>query len=173
MKKTIASVLSVALTLAGCATASRDIASNYTSPMQFQSYDCGQLASESQRIQSKVNQLGGRLDEAASNDKAIMGVGLIIFWPALFALGGTKQQEAEYSRLKGEYDAVEQSAIAKNCSGAVVASSEVKKQPSSNITSTPVQSKEEKLKELKRLHDAGLIVSEVYFLQQKAILAIP
>jgi len=89
--------------------------------MQYQAYDCEQLSSEIQRIQSRVVQLGGRLDEAASNDKAIAGVGIVLFWPALFALGGTKQQEADYARLRGEYDASHQAAILKKCSGAVAA----------------------------------------------------
>ncbi len=119
MKKPIAAVLSLGIVLAGCATASKDIAPNYVSPMQYQSYDCEQIAAETQRIQVRVNQLGGRLDEAASNDKAIAGVGAILFWPALFALGGTKQQEAEYARLKGEYDALQQAAVQKKCPGAV------------------------------------------------------
>lgn len=119
MKKSIACVVAVCMTLGGCATASKDIAATYVSPMQFQSYDCDQLASETQRIQSRVVQLGGRLDTAASNDKALVGVGVILFWPALFALGGTKQQEADYARLRGEYDAVQQSAILKKCSGIV------------------------------------------------------
>ena len=34
---------------------------------------------------------------------------------ALFALGGTKQQEADYARLKGEYEAIGQAMIAKKC----------------------------------------------------------
>lgn len=119
MKKIISLAVSVSLGLMGCATASKDIASNYVSPIQYQSYDCEQLSSETQRIQVRVNQVGGRLDEAASNDKAIMGVGLVLFWPALFALGGTKQQEAEYARLKGEYDALQQAAIVKKCPGAI------------------------------------------------------
>lgn len=102
----------VLVVLAGCATASKDIASTYASPLQYQNYDCQQLGMEQQRVNSRITQLGGRLDEAASNDKAITGVGMILFWPALFALGGTKQQEAEYARLKGEYDAVSQAAIA-------------------------------------------------------------
>ena len=117
MKKTVATTLALTIALAGCSTASKDIAAVSVSPLQYQSYDCEQLTSESQRIQVRVNQLGGRLDEAASNDKAITGVGMILFWPALFALGGTKQQEAEYARLKGEYDAVQQTAIAKKCPG--------------------------------------------------------
>lgn len=122
MKKTIAAALSVSIALGGCATASKDISSTYTSPMQYQSYDCDQLASESQRIQARVVQLGGRLDTAASNDKALAGVGIILFWPALFALGGTKQQEADYGRLRGEYDAVQQSAVIRKCPGMVAKS---------------------------------------------------
>jgi hypothetical protein len=115
MKKFLALTLAVAVCLAGCATASKDIASTYVSPMQYHSYDCNQIAAEVARIQVRVSQLGGRLDEAASNDKALMGVGLVLFWPALFALGGTKQQEAEYAHLKGEYDALQQAAIQKKC----------------------------------------------------------
>jgi hypothetical protein len=37
----------------------------------------------------------------------------------LFALGGTKQQEAEYARLTGEYDALQQAVVAKKCPGVV------------------------------------------------------
>ncbi len=122
MKKIIAVSVSVGIVLSGCATASKDISATYTSPMQYQAYDCDQLASETQRIQARVVQLGGRLDTAASNDKALVGVGVILFWPALFALGGTKQQETDYGRLKGEYDAVQQSAIIRKCPGIVSAS---------------------------------------------------
>lgn len=115
MQKTIATVLAISLALSGCATSSSQIAASYTPPIQYQSYDCAQLISESQRIHGRVNQLAGRLDEAASNDKMLMGVGMILFWPALFALGGTKQQEADYARLKGEDDAIQQTMIAKKC----------------------------------------------------------
>jgi outer membrane murein-binding lipoprotein Lpp len=125
MKRMVIANLSVSIALSGCATASKDLTPTYTSPMQYQSYDCDQLASESQRIQARVVQLGGRLDTAASNDKAIAGVGMILFWPALFALGGTKQQEADYSRLRGEYDAVQQSAVLRKCPGIVTGSTEV------------------------------------------------
>lgn len=115
MKKPIAAVLSIAIALSGCATASKNISSNYVSPLQYQSYDCEQLASESQRLQAKTNQLGGRLDEASSNDKSLGVVTAIFFWPAIFALGGTKQQEAEYAQIKGENDALQQTAVIKKC----------------------------------------------------------
>jgi len=107
--------VSLAIVLAGCATGSKDIAPIYVSPLLYQSYDCQQLQMEAQRIQSRVGELGGRLDQAASNDKAIAGVGIILFWPVLFALGGTKQQEAEYGRLRGEYEAIQSAAVQKKC----------------------------------------------------------
>ena len=119
MKKTIATIVSLSIAVSGCATSSKDISANYVSPLQYQSYDCDQIAAEVQRVQVRVQQLGGRLDEASSNDKVITTVGAILFWPILFALGGTKQQEAEYARLKGEYDALQQAAISKKCPGAV------------------------------------------------------
>ena len=57
----------------------------------------------------------GELDENKENDQMITGAGLILFWPALFFIGGTKEQEAEYARLKGEYEALDKVAIQKNC----------------------------------------------------------
>lgn len=106
---------STAIILGGCSTAAKDIAPSYVSPIQYQSYDCQQIEAENTRLVNRVSQLGGRLDEAASNDKAIGVVGAVLFWPALFALGGTKNQEAEYARIKGEHDALQQASIQKKC----------------------------------------------------------
>ena len=45
-----------------------------------------------------------------------MGVGLILFWPALFFLeGGDGPEAQEYARLKGEREAIERSSIKKKC----------------------------------------------------------
>lgn len=116
--KTMATIVAAGM-LCACSTASKDISAAYVSPLQFQNLDCDQLSAEVLRIQARINQIGGRLDQAAANDKTITGVGIILFWPALFALGGTKQQEADYARLKGEYDAIQQAAIMKKCSALI------------------------------------------------------
>lgn len=113
MKK-IAAILTM-LSMVGCSTASKNIATAYVSPVTYQTYDCQQIGAESARLQTRVTQLGGRLDEAAANDQAIGVVGAVLFWPALFALGGTKQQEAEYANLKGQYEALHQASIEKKC----------------------------------------------------------
>ena len=114
MKKTIATLLAITIGLSGCASSSNQVAASYASPLAYQNYDCGQMAAESARLQSKLAESGGKLDSAANNDKVLTGVALVVFWPAVFFLGN-KQQEAEFARLKGEYEALQQAAIAKKC----------------------------------------------------------
>ena len=115
MKKLFSLVVSSSVALSACATSSKDIASTYTSPVQYQSYNCRQISQEMMSIQGQVTQLGGKLDTAADHDKMITGAGVLLFWPALFFVGGNKEQESQYARLKGQYEALQQSAIAKNC----------------------------------------------------------
>ena len=115
LKTPLVLALCSAIILSGCASSSKDVASGYTSPLQYASYDCNQLQMEAGRIQSRVVELGGRLDTAAKNDAALVGVGMLLFWPVLFAVGGNKAQEAEFARVKGDYDAVNQAVIARNC----------------------------------------------------------
>ena len=119
MKKSL-SFLVIITMLGGCATGSSKIVPAYVSPMQYKDYSCDQMTAEMQRLSGRANQLAGRLDKAEENDKMIMGAGMLLFWPALFALGGTKEQESEYARLKGEYDAIHQMAIQKNCGASAV-----------------------------------------------------
>ena len=109
-------VLLFAMFLVGCATAPEKLGATYVSPLQYKDYTCDQIGMEMQRVSRKVAELRGTLDKDASNDAAQMGIGLILFWPALFFLeGGDGVQAAQYSRLKGEFEALEQVAIQKNC----------------------------------------------------------
>jgi hypothetical protein len=121
LKKTAVTIVVIGMLISGCATSSDKIAASYVSPMQYQSYDCEQIATEGARLSQRVMSLQGQVDKAASNDKALTGVGVILFFPVLFALGGNQQQEAEYGRLKGEYEALQQTAVLKKCPGLVAA----------------------------------------------------
>ena len=108
--------LLTATLLFGCATQPKDLPTTYVSPLQYQSYSCEQIAMEMNRVSRKVNELRGELKGEADADSAQMAIGLIIFWPALFFLeGGDGAGAAEYSRLKGEFEALEQASIQKSC----------------------------------------------------------
>lgn len=136
-KKLLLGVVTAAVLTAGCSTSSKDIAPIYVSPLQYQHLDCSQISAELHRIHVRVNQLAGRLDEASGNDKTLTGVGAILFWPALFALGGTKQQEQDYARLKGEYEALQQVAVMRKCAGITPPVARPEK-PASNVNKPPV-----------------------------------
>lgn len=66
-------------------------------------------------LSRRVSELGAHVDKTASDDNAQMAIGLILFWPTLFALDGDTPEAAEYGRLKGEFEALEKAAIKKNC----------------------------------------------------------
>lgn len=106
-----------AIALAGCASQPDTMQAQYVSPDQYEGYDCTRITNEMGRTSRRINELYGSLKQTADNDAAQMGVGLVLFWPTLFFLeGGDGPEAVEYSRLKGEYEALETVAIQKNCS---------------------------------------------------------
>ena len=80
----------------------------------YQSYNCNQIQGEVMRVNRKVIEVTGAQKSEADKDAVAMGVGLILFWPALFFLIGD-DKSGELAHLKGEYDALEQVAIMKEC----------------------------------------------------------
>lgn len=113
--KLTAAAASLSLALAGCASSSDKVAASYVSHHQYQNYSCEQILQESELIRAAALAGGAQLDKAAQNDAGIMAVGLVLFWPAMFFVGGNQSKEAEYARLKGEIEALDRARIEKNC----------------------------------------------------------
>lgn len=111
--RTIAATLS-AIAVTSCASSPDKITAAYVSPLQYGAYDCDQIRAEMIRLSARVREVAGVQKREANKDAVAMGVGLVLFWPALFFLIGSDQKE-ELSRLKGEYDALESAAIQKKC----------------------------------------------------------
>lgn len=112
MKKIVC--LAALLAMAGCSTASKDVTASQISPVRYQAYECERLTAESERIGARADVLAARLDKAAENDRKLV-VASLLFLPTLFAIGGTKEEEAEYGRLKGEQAALRQAATGNGC----------------------------------------------------------
>ena len=84
--------------------------------MEFKDYDCDQIANELRRKNRRLNILYSSLKKTADGDKWQMGVGLVLFWPTLFALeGGDSAEATEYSMIKGEVEALQEAATIKKC----------------------------------------------------------
>lgn len=102
--------------LSACATNPDKISTAYVSPLKYKSFDCDQIAMEMDYIGQRTTELYNSLDKKHSNDQWQMGVGLVLFWPTLFALeGGDGPEAAEYSRLKGEFEALRDVSVRKKC----------------------------------------------------------
>lgn len=114
MKRLLSGILATSMFLASCASSPDEISASYVSPAQYHGYNCNQIRMEMQRVSRHVNQIAGHQQDEADGDAAAMGVGLILFWPALFFMIGDDKEE-ELARLKGEYEALEIAAIDKEC----------------------------------------------------------
>ncbi len=113
-KKAVTQTVCVAQ-LAACASHPDSIEARYVSPITYQNWTCEQLVDEQKRLKSEVQRITGLQKENADADVALMGVGLILFWPALFGLAATKDREEELGKLKGEYDAIGEQMKTKGC----------------------------------------------------------
>ncbi len=105
----------LSLGLAGCASSASNIEAAYVSPMNYESYSCAQLEQEAERVSQRAIEVTGRQNERATRDAVATGVGIVLFWPALFFVRGDGAQAAEVSRLKGEMETIEKVSIRKNC----------------------------------------------------------
>jgi hypothetical protein len=103
-----------ALGLAACAADPATVAPAYVSPVIYSGYDCRQLNAEAARLSARLSAVTGQQQEAANNDAAMTAITLILFWPAMFAIGGG-DQSAELARLKGEAEALQAAANARGC----------------------------------------------------------
>jgi hypothetical protein len=150
-----------ALLLSSCASQPEELQAGYTSDIRYQDWACRNLALEATSIDKRISELHGQLKKKAGDDQAQMAIGLILFWPALFFLeGGDGPQASEFSRLKGERDAIDRVSRFKDCSAVPVMP-----QPSGKQADVY-----EKLKSLKRMKDDGLISQSEYQDKRTALL---
>lgn len=158
-KKYFTVIVSVVLLSTGCTKSGDRIASVYVDPIQYQSYDCDQIEAALIRVSARVADLTGQLNKAANNDKWITTAGVIIFWPALFALGGDEEQESQLARLKGEYEALQSVAATKKCGFSETSKPEVRvtnNTKASSFSPPPIdQSKYASLEDLKQSASMG------------------
>lgn len=114
MRKIVLLSLAAALAV-GCATPPREIEAVAVSPETYKDRSCEQIEAELAGALARGTEMRKAIDRDAAGDAALVGVGMLLFWPAaLFAIGDADEAE-EYARLKGEYEALQEAGRAKNC----------------------------------------------------------
>lgn len=138
MKRVLIPAAAVAA-LSGCATSPDKVQPSYVDPMQYRDYECSQLARSMSHRSQRIANMHAQMSDEASDDAVAVGVSAVLFWPAaFFASGGNEAQVSEYKRLLGEYEALEEQSVLKDCDIAVAspeeriaAASETASEPSS------------------------------------------
>ena len=108
-------VMAVGLMIGACAKSADRVAPTYISPVTYEHLSCAQIAQEAQRVSQRAAVAAGVQDDKATKDALATTIGIVIFWPALFFIGGNDQTTAELGRLRGEMEALEQASVRKNC----------------------------------------------------------
>ena len=102
--------------IVSCASQPESMEAAYVSPLKYKDYDCDQIMMEMNYVSDRTVTLYERLNKKADDDAVQMGVGLVLFWPALFFLeGGDGPEASEYTQLKGEFEALRDVSVQKKC----------------------------------------------------------
>jgi len=109
MKIQIAALL-VAASVASCAKAPEAIGPSYVSVLNYQAWSCEQLASESVRLSDAVAISSMKQRQARANDT----MGVLLIGVPISTFSGDNQA-VDLGRLKGEYEAVRQAGLQRNC----------------------------------------------------------
>ncbi len=106
----------IAAGLTACASHPDQIRAVEVSTSQYEHYDCEQISMKLDLVANRTAELYTSLREERSTDAAQTTIGLLLFFPALLFLEGGDGLEAEdYARLKGQYEALQDVAVAKKC----------------------------------------------------------
>ena len=66
--------------------------------MQYDAYNCQQLAEKAQRVSAHAAEAAGAQDSQATRDAVATTAAIAVFWPAAFFVDGDKQNAAELAR---------------------------------------------------------------------------
>ena len=111
----------------GCGTRSGDIAAAYVSPPNYNQLNCRQLADTAALVSERAFNLRGERDDSKHTWEIVPPSGApVVLWPTAF-IANDPAGMAEYTRLKGEFDAILQTSVGKGCSTRFEAASDSKK----------------------------------------------
>jgi hypothetical protein len=101
--------------VAGCATRAVNVAPLPTNPAEFIAWDCTRIDDERDAVQQRAADVAYAVDERVGNNILALGVGVTVFWPALFAMRPDGLEAADLARLKGRFEALTVASANKGC----------------------------------------------------------
>jgi hypothetical protein len=171
MHTKLTTTIAAGILITGCASNPDNIDASFVSPLRYASYDCNQIAQEMGYLEQRTNALYQNLRSKRTNDNWAMGLGMVLFWPALFALdGGDGPEATEYAQVKGEYEALRQNSVEKSCNINMRSPDEILESAREAEQSLPATTQQTqvsgslsaRLRELDQLRQEGLLSDDEY-----------
>lgn len=113
--RTIAAATIAALVIPACATRPENVTASHVSSSRYAERTCKSLARELDEVRDALRAQSAKLNDKATQDTVVTGVGVILFWPVLFALGNNAGLEGDVARLKGEEQAIRRQMREQEC----------------------------------------------------------
>ena len=116
--KPIAGLIIMAVLLSACAQKADKIPASYSSRFMYEAYSCEQIRRETDDVVARLNTISGAQDKKANSDAILTGVGVVLFWPALFftsGAAGPDDYSGEIGQLKGQAEALSGAYRSKGC----------------------------------------------------------
>ncbi len=101
--------------IAGCASDPKNLQTQYVSPELYKDYDCEQIATEMSHLERKTGNLYRQLKAERTADEWQAVTGVLFIIPLFWLEGGDSPAAAEFTRVKGEHEALRQMATTKKC----------------------------------------------------------
>lgn len=92
--------------LPACASRPENVVASHVSTSRYADRTCKSLARELDEVQDALRAQSAKLNDKATQDAVVTGIGVVLFWPVLFALGNNAGLEGDVARLKGEEQAI-------------------------------------------------------------------
>jgi hypothetical protein len=104
----------VALLLSACASSSGNILAQYVPPEKYQGLTCREISAEGERVAGRVAEVSGDAYSNTTGATWLIAPPIVVRWPTPW-LATTEEGSVELSKLKGEFEALEQAAERKRC----------------------------------------------------------
>jgi hypothetical protein len=102
-----------ALVLAACATRAVNVPARPADPAEFAAWGCDRIDDEIDAVRDRAAEVAYDVDTRVGNNVLALGIGAVIFWPAMLAMRPDGPEADELARLKGRDEALRRAARAK------------------------------------------------------------
>ena len=100
----------------GCSTNQNWEFKSYTSPLKYANDDCRSLNEKAEIVDAEIRELFPSAGPRTVENSVVMGLGLFVFWPAFFLIQNVDASKSlAYTRLKGDVEAISNTAAQKHC----------------------------------------------------------